>query len=152
METIQRDSDDNNLPSRASPTPTNQLSLLLFSIIFFFLPPSLSLSSHFYYFSFSFLSLSLSRTIQCNHCPSVESVSPIQKERNTRQLNASRFPPFPNIFFSFIKRSFHTVSTTDRQTVHLPLSRRFHGEEGGPKKAMDSRGTRSHNARQHLQM
>lgn len=148
METIQRDSDDNNLPSRAI---SHQLSLLLFSIIFFFLPPSLSFSSHFYYFSFSFLSLSLSRTIQCNHCPSVESVSPIQKKRNTRQLNASRFPPFPNIFFSFIKRSFHTVSTTDRPFTFL-----FHGgftgrgERGWTKKGHGFSGNPF--ARQHLQM
>lgn len=85
METIQRDSDDNNLPLAQSPTPTT------FPLSFFhriFLPPSLP----------SFLSLP--RTIQCNHCPSVESVSPIQKERNTRQV---AFRPFQT--FSFLSLS-----------------------------------------------
>lgn len=98
---------------------------------------------------FFLLSLSLSRTIQCNHCPLVENASPIQKERNTRQ--SSRFSPFPNIFFSFIKRPFHTVSTTTDRPFTFAFHGGFHGAEGGPKKAMDSRGTRSHNAR-YLQM
>lgn len=125
-----------------SSSPLAQSFLLLLFPHHIFLPPS----AYQFYFSFS---LSLSRTIQCNHCPLVENASPIQKERNTRQSSAR--VAFPNIFFSFIKRPFHTVSTTTDRPFTFAFHGGFHGAEGGPKKAMDSRGTRSHNAR-HLQM